>query len=130
MLAFNRSVPSLPLIPLSPLLTSLSLLILLFFVPCLPSLKCRRRGAAGRLRRRFGSQGAATTPGAATQRPARALPRPGPHAPISEEPLGGVGGKSAERKEGSERRVFAVAMEADGDEKAEQRLSFYGAVIV
>ena len=65
MLAFNQSVPSLQLIPLSPLPTSSSLLILLSLVPSPSFLKCRRRGAAGRLRRRFGSGGAATTPGTA-----------------------------------------------------------------
>ena len=30
--------------------------------------------------------------------PARALPRPGAHAPISDEPLGGVGGRSAKAR--------------------------------
>ena len=41
---------------------------LLFLLLCLPSyifLECRRRRAAGRLRRRLGSGGAATTPGTA-----------------------------------------------------------------
>ena len=50
------------------------------------------------------------------QRPARALPRPGPHAPISEELLGGVGGRSAKRRlgRGSKGRYFAAVSEADG----------------
>ena len=50
------------------------------------------------------------------QRPAWALPRPGPHAPISEEPLGGVGGRSAKRRlgRGSKGRSFAAVTEADG----------------
>ena len=39
------------------------------------------------------------------QRPARALPRPGPHAPISEEPLGGVGGRSAQWREKDSERL-------------------------
>ena len=51
------------------------------------------------------------------QRPARALPRPGLHAPISEELLGGVGGRSAKRRlgRGSKGRSFAAVTEADGD---------------
>ena len=51
------------------------------------------------------------------QRPARALPRPGPHAPISEELLGGVSGRSAKRRlgRGSKGRSFAAVTEADGD---------------
>ena len=35
--------------------------------------------------------------------PARALPHPGPHAPISKKPLGGVGGRNA-KSEKSEKR--------------------------
>ena len=51
------------------------------------------------------------------QRLARALPRPGPHAPTSEELLGGVGGRSAKWRlgRGAEGRSFAVVTEADGD---------------
>ena len=98
-------------------------LFLTLLPPSHPLLECRRRRAAGRLRRCLGRggrpprpgprwvPGAATTPrtalgpggchhaqdragsrGLPPQRPARALPRPGPHAPISEEPLGGAGG--------------------------------------
>ena len=66
MLAFYRSVPSLPLSPSHSPLTLLPLLILLFPIHCPSSFReCRRRGAAGRLRRRLGSEGAATTPGTA-----------------------------------------------------------------
>ena len=49
------------------------------------------RGGGHQARDRPGSQRLRLPP----QRPARALPRPGPHAPISEEPLGGVGERSA-----------------------------------
>ena len=52
----------------------------------------RERGGGHHARDRAGSWGQPP------QRPARALPRPGLHAPISEEPLGGVGGKSAKRR--------------------------------
>ena len=38
-------------------------------------------------------------------------------------------GKARNEGEGSERRAFAVATEAGGDEKAEQRPSFYGAAL-
>ena len=69
-----------------------------------PSLEWPWRGATGRPRCRLrgggGGHQAWDHPGSQRlrlppPRPARALPRPGPHAPISEEPLGGVGGRSA-----------------------------------
>ena len=73
------------------------------FLPPPPSflLECRRlaptppreRGGGHHVRGRAGSWGLSP------QRPARALPLPGLHAPISEEPLGGVGGKSASEGE-------------------------------
>ena len=51
------------------------------------------------------------------QRPARTLPHRGPNAPISEEPLGGVG--SEVQSEGEvPKAVFAVPSEADGEVKA------------
>ena len=71
----------------------------------------RERGGGHHARDRAGSQRLPP------QRPARALPRPGPHAPISEEPLGGVGGRSAKRRlvRCSKGRSFAAVTEADGD---------------
>ena len=95
-----------------------------FFI-LLPTSECRRRGATGRLRRRLGSGGVATTSGTALG-PGGCHPRGRPglsrapartHAPISEEPLGGVGGRSAKRRLGrySKGRSFAAVTEADGD---------------
>ena len=71
----------------------------------------RERGGGHHARGRAGSRRLPP------QRPARALPRPGLHAPISEEPLGGMGGGSAERRlgRGSKGRSFAAVTEADGD---------------
>ena len=61
------------------------------------------------------------------QRPARTLPHRGPNAPISEEPLGGVG--SEVQSEGEvPKAVFAVPSEADGEGKAQRRPSLYGVV--
>ena len=62
------------------------------------------------------------------QRPARALPRPGPHAPILKDPLGGVGGRSAKRREEAPKAVLLpqwpelIEMRREG-----WRPSFYGA---
>ena len=56
------------------------------------------------------------------QRPARALPRPGPHAPISEQPLGGVGGRSAKRREEALEAVFAAVAEADGERNGKAKV--------
>ena len=119
-----------------------SILVLLFLVLCpsYSSLECRRRGAAGRLRRRGQAQAPRAGSGAASgaggghhargcagsrrlppQRPARALPRPGPHAPISEELLGGVGGRSAKRREGALEAGFAAVTEADGERSGGRR---------
>ena len=67
-----------------------------------------------------GSGGAATTPGTALgpggchPRGRPGLSRAGPHAPISEELLGGVGGRSAKRREEALKADFAVVTEADG----------------
>ena len=55
------------------------------------------------------------------QWPARALPRPGPHAPISEGPLGGVGGRSAKRKEAL-KVGFAAVIEADGERQGRAKV--------
>ena len=44
-------------------------------------------------------------------RPARALPRPGPHAPIFEEPLGGVGERSAKAREDALRSATGAGQE-------------------
>ena len=86
------------------------LLLLLFLVlPSTPFLECGRRGAAA-------------TPGTALGsrrlrqpwRPARALPRPGPHGPISEEPLGGVGGRSAKAREDALRSATGAEQEGRG----------------
>ena len=98
--------------------------ITLFLVPCPyhSALGCRRRGAAGRLRR-WGREGGhhardrARSRRLPPQRPARVLPRPGPHAPISEELLGGVGERSAKRREEALKADFAVVTEADGGRK-------------
>ena len=81
MLAFYRSVPSFPLSPSHSPPTLPPLLILLFLThrPS-PSRECRRRGAAGQLRRRLGSGGAATTPGTALG-PGAATPEAGPGSP-------------------------------------------------
>ena len=96
MLSFQLAC-SLPLVPSRSFLPFhtfqvLSILSFPFFVFLLTS-ECRRRGATGRrlgsgrgghARDRAGSQRLPP------QRPARALPRPDPHASISEEPLGDV----------------------------------------
>ena len=58
------------------------------------------------------------------QRPARDLPRPGPHAPISEELLGGVGGRSAKRREEALEAGFAAVTEADGERRGGRRPPF------
>ena len=122
----------------------LSILVLLFLV-LFPysSLGCGRRGAAGRLRRHGQAQAPRAGSGAASgvggghhvwdragsrrlppQRPARALPRLGPHAPISEELLGGVGGRSATRREEALEAGFAAVAEADGERRGGQRSPF------
>ena len=124
-----------------------SILVLLFLILCpYPSLGCRRQGAAGRLRRRGQAQTPRAGAGAASgaggghrardragsrrlppQRPARALPRPGPHAPISEELLGDVGGRSAKRREEALEAGFAAVTEADGERRGARRSPSYGA---
>ena len=86
MLAFHRSVPSVPLSPSHSPPTLLPLLILLSLIhrPS-PFREWRRRGAAGRLRRRLGSGGGPPRPGprwvlgAATPEadPGSPAPRPG-----------------------------------------------------
>ena len=64
-------------------------------------------------------------------RPARALPRPGPHAPISEEPLGGVGGRSAKAREDALRSATGAGQEGRGGGPlfmpVWRRLSYFGA---
>ena len=100
-------------------------------------------GATGRLRRHGQAQAPRAGSGAASgvggghhvwdragsrrlppQRPARALPRLGPHAPISEELLGGVGGRSATRREEALEAGFAAVAEADGERRGGQRSPF------
>ena len=47
-------------------------------------------------------------------RSSRALPRPDPHAQISEEPLGGAGGEARDRAKGSSvMQAFAVKVATD-----------------
>ena len=134
LLAFYRSFP----FPTSSFSLAFSP-ILLFLVPCPSFLLPRVPRAGGRRpaqtppRKRGGghpTRGRAGSWGLPPQKPARALPRPGPHAPISEEPLGGVGGKSAKRSWSFRRRVFAVVSGADGGEEAGRRPSFYGVVLL
>ena len=90
-------------------------LTLLFFILRHSSysfLECRRRGATSRLGRRFGSKGGGHHAGDCAgsrrlppQRPARALPRPGPYAPNLRRATGrrGWGKREAERRGSKDR---------------------------
>ena len=75
--------------------------------------------------------GTALGPGGCHPRGRPGLSRAPAHTPQSPKSHWEVWvGKARNEREGSERRAFAVTMEADRDEKAEQRPSFYGAVIM
>ena len=127
-----RLAPSFPLVLSSR--SFLLLFLLLYFLSYI-FLECRRRGATSRLRRRLGSgggghhaRGCAGSRRLPPQRPARALPHPGPHAPILKKPLGGVGGRSAKRREEAPKAGLLpqwpelIEMRREG-----WRPSFYGA---
>ena len=120
-----RVRPSSASFRLHSFLPSSSPLILLFLILRHPSysfLECRRRGATGRLGRRFGSVGGATAPGTALgPRGCRPRGRPGlssaPTCPNLRRAIGEARSGEARLKE----QVFAAVAEADeGRERGEE----------
>ena len=129
-LAFHYSAPSFQFSYFLPHRSHISLppislfKFLILLPPSYPFLECRRRGAAGRLRRCLGSRGGgyhardrAGSRGLPPKGPARALPRPGPHAPNLRRATGRRGRVKPETEE-TLKVGFAVVTEADGDGKS------------